>query len=285
MKVFWRNEKELYGVSVKGRVFLADREAGELKELFCASDMVETMAFTDDKMLLLENAGVEIYNLEKKGLEEADTVLDEFCKERFRGMLCTTDSQVGILLAEGEDIVYVVCRDGVFRHVLGGTAMEEFVDGRFCSLNDTRLGLCGFLALEEGDFLLLTTGKDLVRLSYDPNEPSMPEQQLKVYSLYESERIRQAISFYQKENPKVWVDYQVGIPEDSAVTLTDALKNLNMELLGGNGPDVLVLDGMDEEVYREKGILANLTDLLRSFTGEEEILPSIMASCAQEGGC
>lgn len=284
-KVFWRNEKELYGVSVKGRILLADQETGGLKELFTSSDMVETVAFTDSKMLLLENAGVEIYNLEEKRLEEPDAVLDEFCKERFRGMLCTTDSMVGILLAEGEDIVYVVCGDGVFRHVLGGTAMEEFVDGRFCSLNDTRLGLCGFLALEDGDFLLLTTGEELVRLSYDPDEPTMPEQQLKVYSLYETDRIRQAISAYQKENPEVWVDYQVGIAENSAVTLTDALKNLNMELLGGNGPDVLVMDGMDEEVYREKGVLADLTDILASFTGEKEILPSILAGCTREGGC
>lgn len=285
LKVFWRNEKELYGVSAKGGIFQADLEAEELRKLFQASDMVEMMAFTDSKMLLLENAGVEIYNLEEKRLEEADTVLDEFCRERFHGMLCSTDSMGGILLVEGKDTIYVVCRDGVFRHVLGGTAMEEFVDGRFCTLNDTRLGLCGFLALKDGDFLLLTTGKELVRLSYDPNEPTMPEQQLRVYSLYEMNQIRHAISFYQKDNPKVWVDYQVGIPENSAVTLTDALKNLNMELLGGNGPDVLVLDGVDEKIYREKGILADLTDMLASFKGEEEILSPILAGCIQEGGC
>ena len=43
------------------------------------------------------------------------------------------------------------------------------------------------------------------------------------------------------------------------MTVTDALKNLNVELLSGTGPDVILLDGMDASVYSGKGMLMVVT--------------------------
>lgn len=275
-RLSWKEEGELYSASIRGRVCRIDTEKRELKELFTASDWVEILAFSGEKILLLENSGVEIYDLEKGAPEPGDEVLNEFCETAFDNQLGTIgESYGGLLLTEGEEVVYVVCRDGVFRHVLGGSAMEEFVDGRFSTLADTRAGLCAFLSLEDGDFLLLTTKEELIRLSYDPDEPSVPEEQLTVYSLHEMERIRQAISVYQKQNPDVWVNYEIGMDPDSAITLTDALKNLNVELMGGDGPDVLILDGMDENVYIEKGMLADLSAFADPLSGDGTLLPQI----------
>lgn len=40
--------------------------------------------------------------------------------------------------------------------------------------------------------------------------------------------------------------------DDNGVTLEDALKTLSTDILAGNGPDVLILDGMPVDSYVEK---------------------------------
>lgn len=64
----------------------------------------------------------------------------------------------------------------------------------------------------------------------------MPEKQLKIYSLEENFSIKQAMALFQKQNPDVYVKYEYTyafLEKDSSMTVTDALKNLNVELLSG----------------------------------------------------
>lgn len=41
----------------------------------------------------------------------------------------------------------------------------------------------------------------------------------------------------------------------------DVIRALNTELLNGKGADVLILDGLPMETYKNKGILADLSSL------------------------
>ena len=82
-----------------------------------------------------------------------------------------------------------------------------------------------------------------INFAYDANIPSVPENQLVVYSLLENYSIRQAISSYAKEHPDTYVKYEIGLNNGDATTQSDALKTLNTEIIAGNGPDVIILDG------------------------------------------
>lgn len=284
-KVFFSPAGGLYGVSLKGKVYEIDRITGEMQLLFTAAQRPEVLAFTGKLLLTLEESGVEIYNLETNALQEADPVLDEFCRERFSGKFgANADCVGGYLLGAQEGIVYLACRDGVFRHVLNGNAMEQLIEGSFSTFGDPTAGICNVILLESGEFLLLDIGKELVRFTYDPNEPTVPEKQLKVYSLEDSGRLRQAISAYQKEYPDVYVSYEVGMAEGSAVTRMDALKNLNLSLMGGNGPDVLLLDGIDQTPYVEKGMLRDLGGILEGLTGDNASFENIAGAYRTEAG-
>ena len=46
---------------------------------------------------------------------------------------------------------------------------------------------------------------------------------------------------------------------------------LNTEIMAGTGPDVLLLDGISEDTYIERGMLENLSGVLK----DEDILPNI----------
>ena len=65
---------------------------------------------------------------------------------------------------------------------------------------------------------------------------------------------------------------------------TDALKNLNTEIMAGNGPDVLVMDGIPSGTYVEKGMLKDISCILDKIEGEDGILDNIRDSYVQEDG-
>lgn len=292
-KVFAKSESESIALSIRGRVFKADWEKGELEQLFTLPEQPEMVIFVDDRMLCLGNSGVTAYDMVQGINLEKDVVLDEFCRENMGAMLNNSSDSYGGILFPGEDgAIYVVYRGGLYRHVENGNAMEQLIDGSFSSLGDPALGLCGMLRLESGEFLYLTTGEELIRFTYDPDEPTVPEKQLKVYSLVENYTIRQAISVFQKENPDVYINYEYiydyaylyGQDSGSAITPQDALKNLNVELMSGNGPDVLLLDGMDADVYVRKGMLADLSDVLEDLTSEKKVFENIASAYKEENG-
>lgn len=292
-KVFAKSESESIALSIRGRVFKADWEKGELEQLFTLPEQPEMVIFVDDRMLCLGNSGVTAYDMVQGINLEKDVVLDEFCRENMGAMLNNSSDSYGGILFPGEDgAIYVVYRGGLYRHVENGNAMEQLIDGSFSSLGDPALGLCGMLRLESGEFLYLTTGEELIRFTYDPDEPTVPEKQLKVYSLVENYTIRQAISVFQKQNPDVYINYEYiydyaylyGQDGGSAITPQDALKNLNVELMSGNGPDVLLLDGMDADIYVRKGMLADLSDVLEELTGEKKVFENIASAYKEENG-
>ena len=75
----------------------------------------------------------------------------------------------------------------------------------------------------------------------------------------------------------------VGMPQDSSVTMTDALKTLNTEIMAGKGPDLLLLDGMPISSYEEKGILADISQVIQKVDEKEGILDNIQEAYTKEG--
>ena len=56
---------------------------------------------------------------------------------------------------------------------------------------------------------------------------------------------------FQLEHPDVRVELIDGQITSGSTTVSDTIRALNTELLGGNGADLLVLDGLPAESYRK----------------------------------
>lgn len=54
------------------------------------------------------------------------------------------------------------------------------------------------------------------------------------------------------------VELWVGMEDEAALTRTDAIKQLNTELMSGSGPDLIVMDGLSVEKYTDMGLLLPL---------------------------
>lgn len=287
-KVFAKSEKECFGTTITGKVCFINWETGEAELMFTLSEQPEMMTFADTQLLCLGDSGVAVYDLEQDTMLDKDTVLNDYITNNLKGRLNNTSGSYGAILFPGEEnTLYLADSTGLYRHVRNGNAMEQLVEGSFSSFGDPMNGMCAVVRLESGEFLLLNTGGELIRFTYDPNEPTVPEKQLKVYSLEENFGVKQAVSLFQKQNPEVYVKYEYTyafMEKDSSMTVSDALKNLNVELLSGTGPDVILLDGMDASVYSDKGMLADLSPLLKELVDQQAVFANIASAFQEENG-
>jgi len=173
--------------------------------------------------------------------------------------------------------------DGIYSYIPGGSVVEQLVDGGQSSLGDPSFFPKALVGAEDGSFFVLGQSGDGVavhRYVYDPNIPTVPDTQLRVYSLKDDEILRRTISRYQKSHPEVAVEYEVGISGDDGVTEADAIRTLNNEILAGSGPDILMLDGFAVETFLEKGLLTDLSGV----TGKAGPLLEQVTNCfAQDG--
>lgn len=138
-------------------------------------------------------------------------------------------------------------------------------------------------ALPGGEFVVLMEEEDgarLYRYRWDENA-APPASTLKIWSLEESPLVRVATTALRRQNPDVAVEYEVALSEGGGLTAEDAIKALNTRLLGGDGPDVLILDGCPAESYAARGLLQDLGGLV-DMGG---MFPSIAAPFTGDAGC
>lgn len=175
----------------------------------------------------------------------------------------------GGLIGDSEGALYYPTEKGIYRLAPGGTLPEQVVsaDGTAMSVKSNYpVAIC---RAGNGDFLVTLLGDDaaqhIYRYHYDETLPTHAETTLNVWSLQESATARGAINLYKQQHPEVDVNFTVAIQDnaqDPTAARNDALTQLNTELLAGEGPDLLILDGVAYETYAEKGLLADLSAVL-----------------------
>ncbi|MDE7285937.1 MAG: ABC transporter substrate-binding protein [Lachnospiraceae bacterium] len=222
--------------------------------------------------------GLLLYDIEKETYVE-DEVLYDFVNENYKNRDYSTEDCYSIKFFPGEDnVLYLAGEKGLHRHVIGGSVMEQVIDGNLSCLSNPSFLLKGMIALPDNEFLGLFADNKLVRFTYDPDIPTVPNDKLKIYSLKENDMLRQAITIFQLENPEIFVMYEIGMGENSSITKDDALKKLNTQIMAGEGPDLLLLDDMPIDSYIEKGMLLDLSDCLNSMEEESKPFENIINS-------
>ncbi len=279
---FSEDGSRLFVASMEPNIYEIDRETGTAK-LFLAADIIPDMFCVWDNYMAVksESGGVVLYALDTAERIDDDVITD------FVNKNCVVNKQIAestysIFPAE-EEGVYLVCGKGVYRHVIGGTVMEQVINGGLSSLSDPMKHVVKMICTAEEGFMAAFSEGKVSSFTYDPEISTVPSQTLTAYSLTENDILRQAIIRYQGANPDVYVEYKVGMDEEGSVTREDAVKKLNTEIMAGKGPDFLILDGLPVNSYVEKGVLADLTPYLAELEKEEKILPNIKESFTADG--
>lgn len=279
-------DSRLYGWDLDGLVYEIDPEGDTAKKLFEVEGLPDSVCATDRYLVIFTTREETIlYDLEHRTMAVSDPVLEDFIKNNVGNSLGSDGRGVKVAAAEGEqkDVLYLACSGGLYRHVIGGQAMEQLTEGGMNSLGNPSMALCGLTVLPEEELLILYDQTRLCRYTYDPDLPSVPEDQIRIYSLQETYTIRQAVSLFQRKHPEVYVRYETGLTGDKSLTVEDAVKNLNTKLLSGEGPQLLVLDGLPIASYAEKGMLADLNGLVHEQREENRLFSNLVDACREDG--
>lgn len=178
---------------------------------------------------------------------------------------------------------YLVNNTGIARLENGGTLWQQMVDGELTTLSVPLVSYIDFIVMEgeKEEYYVLMQGLENVNFYhyyFDENIPSVPANEITVYSLNENSTIRQGIINYQKEHADVKVNYVVAIEEGSSATISDTIRALNTELLAGNGADILVLDGLPIDSFMEKGVLADIKEIVNPMIEDNTLIKNIAES-------
>ncbi len=250
-------------VSGERAVYQIDPEAGTTEKLLTLGEPLDLLDCRDGILMCLSYEKIFLYDLAQKSLIE-DEVLDTFIDENYKEMAWTGAGYTTYAFLGADKTIYVAGDKGLYRHVIGGGAVEQVIDGSLSSLGDPTYSIVAMAMNDKNEFFAWYSGGKIVKFSYDATVPTVPNDKITVYSLNEDDLVKQTISAYQTQYPDLFIEYQIGM-EEGGVTREDALKKLNTQLLSGSGPDVIMLDGINIDTYAEKGVLMDLSEIVNEI--------------------
>ena len=282
--IWFSPEGLLYAFTMgEDSVYEIQPEYGSYRKYMTVERTPDLVQFQGNYMIM-ENSetGVMVYDRQAESYLE-DEVLKDFMSQNYIKDYYAFESYTMFAFPGEENILYIAGKEGLHRHVFEGSAMELVIDGSLSSFGNPSLDIVSMVLLPDNEFLTLFTGGKLVKYTYDPDMPTVPAGTLTVYSLTEQTAVRQAISQFQILYPNVFVEYEIGMEGTDSTTREDAIKNLNTQIMAGQGPDVLILDNLPVSSYVERGVLLDLSDHVQGMTGNGKLLSNIVEGFTENG--
>ena len=282
----FKEDGRLFAGDMNGRIYEVDMEHESVKELFMMEREAGCIGFCGDMLMAVGSDRLYLYDLEKQQPAEQDAAADDFIKRLLSDKTVRyTGGGYPLVVFGGEDnIVYIACVEGLYRHALGGSTMEQIIDGALSTFGDSR-SIYMAKALNKQEFLVqFDSDGGLVRYYFDETVASMPEKEIRIYSLEDNSSVRQAVTSFKKSHTDIYVRYETGTGSGDGVTKEDAIKQLNTRILSGEGPDVIILDGLPVESYIGKGMLADLSEMIDAQEGENALFSNLTESFRQDDG-
>ena len=165
---FWfGKDGRLYAYTIQGEVYEMDLEGETHKELFQMEGLSEYVCFTKQYMVIFGTRDVVVYDIQGGMLAKEDKILQDFVKDNVGSNKNVDANSYRVVAAEGEqeNVIYVAYSGGVYRHVIGGAAMEQVIDGAMNSLGNPMMLLEGFLVLPDNEFIISTRSQSCVTIS------------------------------------------------------------------------------------------------------------------------
>lgn len=240
------------------------------------------------KCIAVHDQGILVYNTVTGEKGDVEPVIQDLIKGDSSLTSVNTDSGCPMVFAEGADegSILFVNSNGVFHFAIGGSISEQLLDSSLTSLGGMDAVFYGVCMMDAENIFVCANdgqGTNLFRYSYDSAAAAVPEQEITVYSLDDSSTLRHAVTVFQSAHPDIYVNLQIGMSGEDGVTLEDALKVLNTDIMAGKGPDVLILDGMPIDSYIEKGILADISDVVKEVDQEDGLFSNIVKASEADG--
>lgn len=266
------SNSDLFGLDDTGSVYQIDLANGKIKNKYTSNSGIFSYTIVSNTLIAVTSSKVAQYDITtEKALADLTILKDYIPTTESEKCVMTTGIAKNELIFSNEN--------GLYRYILGGNLVERMVDGSFSSFSALDMFNVDIVEMTDGQYLALYSDKQnrfsSMKYEYSKTTASVPSNELTVYSLKDNATIRQEIHLFQKANPDIHVVFETGLTEKDAVTAPDAIKTLNTEILAGKGPDLMVLDEMPLNSYIDKGILADISDVMVAYIQKGELFENI----------
>lgn len=202
--------------------------------------------------------------------------------ESYPGFLDTNGN--GGKLSAGMDSDFLAYdQNCVYEYSLESKEAVKLLTWLDCDMDGSSVNSVSYGA--DGTFLVLLRDwesgtAELAKMKKVRTEDIAKRENITFGVLYNDNGLSRKIVEFNKNNTKYRVRIKAymdlnNLTEDS---YRDALTNFTNDLISGNGPDIIDLEGMDIENLVEKGVLEDLRPYLKSSTvvSEKDVFPEIL---------
>lgn len=253
----------IFGRDTAGKVEAFDMKSGKREHIYSCDMYTNLYFFQGDDIVLIGPNGAETYDVKKETREKENT----YVEEQVYSIARKSSSYPTKVLEENEKI-YCMSLKGFFEIDQKSQKVTTLMEGREQSFGNINTWLYSFHICFNQNMIASMTTMDgecelwLYTYQKDGVERKVIANEVSVYSLEYDSRLEDEINQYNAKKDDGYVEYSYGTNGADSVTKSDAIKQLNTELLAGKGPDIIVLDGLSVNSYIEKGVLADLSELL-----------------------
>lgn len=255
----------VYGRNTSGVVKAYDYKTGEEKKVYDQSGMfANQFVLTKNRVIAIGIDKVEQYDLEDgTNLETSKKMNQELLKLASENQGYTTR----MCYDKNANAIYYVGTGGMFRYDMDKEEVKKMLYGEKHVFSDSKGYLSDVSVLDDQHVAISFIGQDrkaqVSVYSYEEKGHQVRlTTELKVYSLYENDRIRELANTYNSKQSKVHLQYECDITAENWISVNDAISRLNTRLAAGEGPDVILLDGLNEKAYIDQGLLCDVSDVL-----------------------
>lgn len=253
----------VYGKSADGKVISFDPSTGNRHQVYESTSYINTFCFMGNDIILVAVDDAETVAIEDKSRNEENTFIEDQLYSFVNSNVAFTPNMV----YAGEN-VYCLTMDGLYELNQAAQERKLLANGREQSFGSATAWIHDFSVMDDKEVFISLTNSDGVfefwNYSFIPEgvERKVLANEITLYSLEYNSILDSEIDGMNAKRSDLYIDYQFGTNGEDSVTKADAMNQLNTELLAGNGPDVIVLDGLPQDSYMEKGVLMDVSDLL-----------------------
>lgn len=238
------------------------------------SENIDAVTIANGKFYIAQEGSIRAFN-EKTHKEETD---NKFVKKLNKVI---GDGGVNIgLTSDANGKIKLLTQSSVYNFSQSKMESKKKLVG--ATINSRTTIIEDSKPFEDG-LLVQTSNEKTDKLVYISNKKIMKKNNIKVYSLYQNMYLNNVVREYASKNPGTSVELEIGITEDDEnTTPSDAIKKLNTELLSGNGPDVILVDGLPVQKMKKNGTLEDLTNLKSEIESKYKVFNNIVDEDSKE---
>ncbi|MCH5296713.1 MAG: carbohydrate ABC transporter substrate-binding protein [Ruminococcus sp.] len=245
-------------------------------------NQVEDICNYEDYTIAVSYAGSLFYDYLNGNISDESKLEENITDVISDALKITTISGNYLFIRNG--VLYFFNSCGLYKYSENEWEKINECNGTFIGKTGTRV--TSFSVFDENKYYVCVTDtitNNSEIYTYSKTKLDRSKNTLTIWSLKESTAIERAINVYKSLNNSMTVNYEIGTGEDGAITVKDAISNLNTKLLANDGPDIIMLDQISIDTYINNEYLLDISDVIKELTESDKLFDNLANAYNKNG--